>query len=137
MGLLDRLGGSSEISLSPKSALALAAMTLIGADGVVEEDELAGLRRIVRGDDDALQKAFEAYKAKNIEDCIRLVVGALDEKQRIAALANLLDIAMADGVLADAEEQLLGVYLDLFGISEDAAKRIIDVIAIKNDFSVF
>ena len=49
MGIFDKLTGSKDISLSPKSALALAAMTMIGIDGSIEDDEIAILRRIIQG----------------------------------------------------------------------------------------
>ena len=71
MGLFDKLSGSKGIKLSPKGALALAAMTIIGADGSIEEDELAGLQRIVRGDDEAFNEVYKLYKDKSIGDCAR------------------------------------------------------------------
>jgi len=137
MGLFDKFGGSREIALTPKSALALAALTVVGADGAIDDEEIDGLRRVVRGDEDAFRRAFEVYKAKEIDECIELVAAALDDKQKAAAIVNLLDIAMADGVLAGAEERLLEAYASLFGLPEETLKKIIDVIALKNDFSVF
>ncbi len=137
MGIFDKLAGTGEVQLTPKSALALAALTVIGADGVVEDEELEGLRRIVRGDEDAFSRAYKVYKAKSVGECVPLVSNVLDDRQKAAAIANLLDIAMADGVLAGAEEALLEAYLAQFDIAEDVVKTVIDVIAVKNNFSVF
>ena len=61
----------------------------------------------------------------------------LEQKQRIATLVNLLDIAMADGMLAGAEKELMVSYVNSFQLPEDAIKDIVDVIAVKNGISIF
>lgn len=61
----------------------------------------------------------------------------LDEKQKVAVIANLLDLAMADSMLAGVEEKLLTAYVDSFQLSDDIVKSIIDVIEIKNNYSIF
>lgn len=137
MGVFDKLSGSEAASLTSKSALALSAMTVIGADGVIEDEELEGLQRIVRGDEKAFRDAYAVYKARTIEECLHLVASVLNDDQKAATIANLLDIAMADGVLAGAEEALLQAYVSEFGLSDDDLKMIIDVIALKNNFSIF
>ncbi|WML67724.1 MAG: hypothetical protein METHP_01278 [Methanoregula sp. SKADARSKE-2] len=53
------------------------------------------------------------------------------------ALSILFDLAMADGVLAGAEQKILQMYVEKFGISEENLKPIIETIGIKNDFSIF
>jgi len=138
MGLLDRLAGAKQpVTLSPKAALALAAMTVMGPDGSFDDGELSVLQNLVRGDNDAFNQAWETYKRLGASDCIPHVTQALNEPQRLATLANLLDIAMADGVMEPAEEQILARYLETFNIPEAKVKPIIDFIAIKNDISVF
>ncbi|MFH1035887.1 MAG: TerB family tellurite resistance protein [Pseudomonadota bacterium] len=137
MGLFDKLTGKKDIALTPKAALALAAMPMISADGSVEDEELATLKRIVRGDGNAFNQAFLVYKDRPIQECIGLVGAALNPQQRVAALANLLDIAMADGILAGAEQELLTAYVERFQVNEEIIKDLVDVIAVKNDFSIF
>lgn len=137
VGLFDRLGNSDASSLTSKSALALAALTMIGADGSIEDEEIEGLQRIVRGDDAAFRLAFRVYKDKSINECVSIVCDTLDDKQKVAAIANLLDLAMADGMLAGAEKRLLEAYVNNFDIDEQIVRAIIEVIAIKNDFSIF
>jgi uncharacterized tellurite resistance protein B-like protein len=66
-----------------------------------------------------------------------MVAAVLDEKQKLATLAILCDIAMADGVLAAEEKKILQMYMEKFGVSEATLKPIIEVIATKNDFSIF
>jgi len=82
MGIFDKLTWSKDIQLTPKSALALAAMTIIGVDGSIEEEEIATLKRIVRGDGNAYDQAFRVYKDKSIQESVQLVSKSLDEKQK-------------------------------------------------------
>ncbi|MFA6362094.1 tellurite resistance TerB family protein [Methanoregula sp.] len=136
MGIFDRLSGKP-VELTPKSALVLSAITIIAADGVIEDSELGDLAKIVRGDRKSIDVAMQVLKANKFPEVIDLVAQKLDEKQKIATLAILCDIAMADGVLAGEEKAVLQLYMDKFGIPEATMKPIIEAIAIKNDFSVF
>ena len=136
MGIFDRLTGKPA-TLTPKSALVLSALTVIAADGVIDEAEMGELAKIVRGDRKSIDTAIQVMKANQFPAVIDLVAAVMDEKQKLATIAILCDIAMADGVLASAEKKILQMYMDKFGISEETLKPIIDAIAIKNDFSIF
>lgn len=137
MGLFDKLLGTKEIQLKPKGALALAAMTMIGSDGVIEDEEIDNLRRIVKSDKEAFDQAWKIYKDKSPSEIVDIVAKRLDKQQKLAVIANLIDISMADGILAGAEEKLLMSYINSFELQEDAVKYIIDAIALKNDISIF
>jgi uncharacterized tellurite resistance protein B-like protein len=137
MGLFDKFTGGGDIKLTPRAALGLAAMTVIGADGSIDDEEINSLIRILRGDQAAFQAAFKVYKAKKVSECIPIVTGVLNQDQRAATMANLLDIAMADGVLAGDEETLLQGYIQAFGIPEKLLNDIIEVIALKNKVDAF
>lgn len=140
MGLFDRLTGNKNVQLTSKSALVLSAITVIAADGVIDEAEINDLAKIVRGDRKSIETAMQVMRANEatpLPDLIALVANCLDEKQKLATLTVLFDIAMADGVLAGAEQKVLQLYVDKFGIPEATLKPIIDTIAIKNDFSIF
>ena len=136
MGIFDRLTGKSA-ELNPKSALVLSALTVIAADGVIDEAEVNDLAKIVRGDRTSINTAMEVLKANKFPGVIDMVAATLDEKQKIATLAILCDLAMADGVLAGEEKAVLGMYMEKFKVSEATLKPIIEAIAIKNDFSIF
>lgn len=136
MGIFDKLTGKSA-TLTPKSALVLSAITVIAADGVIDEAEINDLGKIVRGDRKSIDTAMQVLKANKFPGVIDMVAAVLDEKQKIATLAILCDLAMADGVLAGEEKAVLQMYMDKFGISEATLKPIIEAIAIKNDFSIF
>jgi uncharacterized tellurite resistance protein B-like protein len=137
MGLFDKLAGSRNVELNPKSALVLTALTVVAADGVIDEAEMLDLAKIVRGDKKSVEDAIKVLKANSLEASMDLVNTCLNEKQKIATLAIVIDIAMADGVLAENEQKLIQMYISKFGISEDVLKPIFDTVAIKNDFTIF
>ena len=137
MGIFDKLKGSKTIQLTPKSALVAAAISVIASDGVLDEAELRDLAKIARGDKSAVNDAVQVLEGNSIQETMDLVAKCLNEKQRMAAMAILLDLAMADGILAGNERKILQQYMEKFGISETAIKPLIDTIALKNDFSVF
>ena len=136
IGIFDKLTGKTA-TLNPKSALVLSALTVIAADGVIDEAEMNDLAKIVRGDRKSIDTAIEVLKANKFPGVLDLVANVLDEKQKIATLAILCDIAMSDGVLAGEEKAILQMYMDKFGAPEAKMVPIIEAIAIKNDFSIF
>lgn len=138
MGLFDKLGGNKEISLTPQAGLLLSAITMVAIDGDVDDDELAIIRRLDgSGRTDAWDSAVKAWKMKSVEECIPLAANSMNSEQRLSAMANLIDIAMADGVLADAERQLLEAYVKAFEISQGEIERIVNIVSIKNNKSIF
>ena len=136
MGIFDKLTGKPA-TLTSKSALVVSAITVIAADGAIDEAELNDLAKIVRGDKKSIDTAMQVMKENPFPGVIDLVAKALDEKQKLATLAILCDIAMSDGVLAGEEKKILQMYMDKFGVTEAKLAPIIDAISIKNNFSIF
>jgi len=137
MGIFDKLTGGKSMQLTPKSALVAAAITVVASDGVLDDQELFDLQKIVRGDKTAVDIAMKVLQEAKLPEVMDAVAGILNEKQRLTTMAILLDLAMADGILAGNEQKILQAYMEKFGISEAALKPVIDTIALKNDFSVF
>ena len=136
MGIFDKLSGKSA-TLTPKSALVVSAITVIAADGVIDEAEINDLAKIVRGDRKTIDTAMQVMKANPFPGVIDLVASTLDDRQKLATLTILCDLAMSDGVLAGEEKKILQMYMDKFGIPESKLAPVIDMIALKNDFSIF
>lgn len=136
MGIFDKLMGSKDVNLTPRGAMALAALTIVSADGVVDQDEVAGLVKLVRGDKDAFEKALKVLREQPFEQCVAMAAKALDAKQRRLVMANILDLAMSDGILAGAEKNLLLAYAKAFELGDEDLKPMIEMVALKNDFSV-
>jgi uncharacterized tellurite resistance protein B-like protein len=80
---------------------------------------------------------MQVMKANPFPGVIDLVASTLDDKQKLATLTILCDLAMSDGVLAGEEKKILQMYMDKFGIPESKLAPVIDMIALKNDFSIF
>ena len=140
MSIFDRLrGGNSDPDLSPQAGLLLAAITMIAADGNIDDDEMAIVRRLDGPEDTKeFQAAVTMWRRHDFDTCARCAVRALSTpEQRHSTLANLVDIAMADGFLAGEEAELLETYMTLLNVSDTDAKRIVDVIAVKNNRSLF
>lgn len=138
MGLFSKLGGSTEITLSPQSAMLLAAITMTAIDGDIDDDEIAIIRRLDGNrQTDAWEAAVKAWKMKSIDECISLAAESMNSEQQLVTIANLIDIAMADGVLAGDEQRLLEAYVDAFDVSESEIEKIVHVVAIKNNKSCF
>ena len=95
------------------------------------------LAKIVRGDKKSIDDAMAVLKVNSLEGSMDLVTKCLNEKQKIATLAIVIDVAMADGVLAENEQKLIQMYINKFGVPEDILKPIFETVAIKNDFSIF
>ncbi len=138
MGLFDKLGGGKEISLTPQGGLLLAAITMVAIDGDVDDDELAIIRRLDgSGKTTDWESAVKVWKSKNLDECISMAANSMNAEQQQAAMANLIDIAMADGILAGDEEKLLEAYVEAFDVPIDSIKAMINVISVKNDKSIF
>ena len=63
MGLFDRLTGNKNVQLTSKSALVLSVITVIAADGVIDEAEINDLAKIVRGDRKSIETAMQVMRA--------------------------------------------------------------------------
>jgi uncharacterized membrane protein YebE (DUF533 family) len=105
MGIFDKLTGKTA-TLTPKSALVLSAITVIAADGVIDEAELNDLAKIVRGDRKSIDVAMDVMRATKFPGVIDLVAATPEEKQRLATLVILCGLAMAEGTPAAIHGQI-------------------------------
>jgi len=134
MGLLDKLGVGGEIKLSSQGAFLLAALTMIGIDGDIDDDEIAIIQRMDRGNKKAndWNDALKVWKKKTTSECVEIVVNTLDKHEKITTMANLIDIAMADAILDGDEKILLETYIEKFDINSSIIESIVEVISVKN-----
>jgi uncharacterized tellurite resistance protein B-like protein len=137
MGLFDKLGGETKVELSPKAAMLLAAITMVAADGDTDDDEISIISRMDRKQDGAFDQAAKVWKMSEFKECMELATEAMNADQKVTTLANLVDIAMADGTLEGNEKKLLEAYVKLFGVPEATVSQIVEVMAIKNNEAVF
>jgi uncharacterized tellurite resistance protein B-like protein len=105
---------------TPKGALSLAAISVLGADGEYRDDELKQLQTLIQADEQAFLKAVEFYGGRPAEACIQVVTNALNDAQKRAALEVLCGIAQADGDVAKSEKEIIRRYAEAFGVALDA-----------------
>ena len=124
--------------LTPKSALLLSTITITAIDGDLDENEVAIINRLdgFKTSED-WDQAIAIWETTSVNDCIPMVAEALSEKQQRVAMANMVDIALADGFLDEAENVLLSAYASAFSVADAEIEKIVDVITIKNDKSLF
>jgi len=72
-----------------------------------------------------------------VPECVALVAKSMNPKQQLVTMANLIDIAMADGHLVRTEQELLEDYFEAFDVSREEIENILKVISTKNDKSLF
>lgn len=134
MGIFDNLSTNNISQLTPHSAMLLSAITIMSVDGEFDDDELSIMRRLRRcGNESDHSDAVRAWKkTPTFEECIDIVNNSLNTDEKQTVMANLVDIAMADGVLDRNEEKLLMQYVDKFNLPHSLIEDIVNVIAIKN-----
>lgn len=137
MGIFSKLG-DNDISLTPQAGLLLAAISMTAIDGDIDDDEIAIIRRLDGSDrTDDWDSAIKVWKIKSIDECILIVANSMNTQQQLVAMANLIDIAMADGILDGDEKALLEAYVGAFNVNESEIESIVNVISIKNNKSIF
>lgn len=125
-------------NITPKAALLLSTITMAAIDGDLDRNEIAIINRL---DGASLSSewdlAIAVWDVTPVDECISLVATKLNSKQQRVAMANMVDIAMADGVFDENENMLLRAYAKEFKIDDGDVEKIVDVITIKNDMSIF
>jgi uncharacterized tellurite resistance protein B-like protein len=148
MGLFDMFKGDSE-EMTPHFVFATSLIYMIGADGKVEHEEVGQLLAVLGGEESGgtigvgannqklLDRAFRYYQKNSIDAFLAEVTPLLTDAQKMCILTNILDSSLSDGDSAPEEQQLFEKFLQAFEISEERFKPFFDVIALKNDRSVF
>lgn len=139
MGLLSRLTGMASSTKKPTDdvLLAHAMLLMAGADGSIDDEEIA----VVRGfaatlpefrDRDFGQVIAEAQKMVRKYNSLAESVNALSELStpavRIKAYLLAADIALASGDVDEAEDELLTTMQRLLAVDDQTAQTIIWVL---------
>lgn len=135
MGLFDSFMGSN-IQLTPKSALVATMLYLSAADGHLDDSEVGDIVKIVpdrQSLDQALQYVKRVAFGKFLEESGRL----LSPQQKMCAILNAADLAMGDGHLAPAEQQMLNQIVQAWQIPEQYLGPYVQALMVKNNVTVF
>lgn len=146
MGLFDKVKGSKEaeqVKLNKEEAFAAVSLAAVAADGEITEEEARGLiTSLLR------MKLYEKFNDKQMSAIFNKLVGVIKRQGvdalvtsskevlqadlRETAFAVAADLALADGVLAKGEKDILTKIQESLGVPEDKAVNIIEVMLIKN-----
>ncbi len=109
---------------------------MIHADGNADTHELAILWHLI-DDHTATHQGMNFLAARGIEALLKRVTGELNPAQKLCLIANLIKVAMIDGVLRSSEQRLLARFKQAADISDQDYQAIYDVLMLKNNLSVF
>ncbi|CAK0768575.1 TerB domain-containing protein [Gammaproteobacteria bacterium] len=150
MGLFDMFRNDSGAEMTPHLAFVIALLYMMSADGEIDNEEVGHLLSVLGGKDqgngvigvgsqnqELLNAAIKYRRNNTIDAFLKTAVPLLSDAQKICILINLLDSSLSDGTAEPEEQALFGKFLNAFGINEDRFRPFFQVIAIKNDRSVF
>ena len=124
-----------EGGLAPVAVLCASMQAMAHADGNADALELEMLHHLFGNH--SMVAAAEAFRAEHgVDGIVSLVSGRLDHPQRVCLLTNLIDLAMADGLLRSAEQSLLTGFLAATGVSQADYETLYQAILTKNALNV-
>jgi uncharacterized tellurite resistance protein B-like protein len=121
---------------APFDVLISALMFAATIDRDIDEREERYIKNVCKPRPESFDRAHAYYEGHSPEDLLGLLP-ALDETQKLCLLANVIEIAMVDGVLHTAEQEFVKRMASVMGIADDVTERLRDVLLLKNQTSVF
>ncbi len=150
MGLFDMFKSDAGDKMTPHLAFATSLIYIMSADGEMDAEEVGHLLSVLGGKDDgngsigvgaqnqALLDSAVKYRRKNsIDTFLAEAAPLLSDAQKMCILTNLIDSSLADGQPEREEQEMIGKFLQAFGVSEERVRPFFEVIVLKNDRSVF
>jgi len=139
MGLFDSFKNKSD-TLNQKQAFIASLIYMIAADGVVEDEEMMQLEGAIAqfpDRDEVFNSAIKYVKRTPVNQFLSEANGLLSDTQKMTILVNLADSLTSDGDADPSEQRLFEQFLQAWNISEERFRPFFEVIAMKNDRTVF
>jgi uncharacterized tellurite resistance protein B-like protein len=150
MGLFDMFNSDTGTEMTPHLVFVISLLYMMSADGEIDNEEVGQLLSVLGGQDDGngtigvgaqneelFDAAIKYRKNNSVDTFLGVAVPLLSDAQKICILINLLDSSLADSTPEKEEQALFEKFIKAFGISENRFRPFFEVIAIKNDRSVF
>ncbi|MFW5739138.1 MAG: hypothetical protein ACOC1F_02105 [Myxococcota bacterium] len=135
MGLYDGFQ-SNQVQLNPFVALVAGMIYISAADGVLDDNEIAEISRVVP-DRQALDGAMQYVRRVPYQQFLSEAARLLSPAQKMCLVLNAADMAMGDGHLAAQEQQKLIQMQQYFQIPDAHLQPCIQTLMIKNNLNVF
>ncbi len=143
MGIFDKVLGSSTDKLTEAEGFAGIALCAIAADGVITEEEAAGLATTLgrmklyasmsnRDINKIFEKLIKVARSDGLGKVMEMSSAAVTPGLKPTAFAMAADLIMADGEVAAQEKTFLERIQKSLGVADPDALKIVEVIAIKN-----
>ncbi|MFA6716260.1 MAG: hypothetical protein WCS27_12840 [Victivallaceae bacterium] len=120
--------------LAPMLGLVIILMFVATVDEDIAKDEQEFIERFCDGDAELYNKAYKYYQKHTLGETLACL--ALDEQQKMCCLANILELAMADGIYDSREQEMIKNFTDAVGLDKMTVRTIEDVMLMKNQLSV-
>lgn len=140
MGLLGKIFGSTPRKASDEQLLVYGMMLMIGADGDLQQEELATLNGFVitlpdfRGKDlrEVFRGAQQALKGKKtLEEAVAALKGIESPAVKKKLYVVAADLALSSGDIDEKEEKILELMQQELGIDDALATKVVEVLALK------
>ncbi len=122
--------------LTPMIALTAILHTMIYIDDEAADEEMQNLKLLV-DDQEIINQGLLYWRARGTTELVEELGRRLNESQKRCVVANLIEIAMVDGVLKEGEQEFNRYVCSVFNIDESVFKSLFDVLLLKNNISVF
>ncbi|MBU8901836.1 MAG: hypothetical protein KOO69_03770 [Victivallales bacterium] len=119
--------------ISPLLGLAILLMFIATTDDDIADEEQEFITKFCN-DDGLYNKAYEYYQNNTFEQTLGSLV--LNEQQKMCYLANIIELAMVDGVFDSREQKMIKCFAQAADLTEDQIRTITDVLLIKNQLSI-
>ena len=126
------------LDLTPRNALVVSLVHCMGADGEMDQEEIAHLFSVLgpRASRENLDACVKYARANPPAAFLTEVAPRLNPAQRLCILLNMIDSAMADGEAEAGEQALVTQYAQAFGLTEAALAPYFQALIAKNDRAV-
>ncbi|HET6405167.1 MAG TPA: tellurite resistance TerB family protein [Candidatus Thermoplasmatota archaeon] len=143
MGLFDKVLGGSTDKLSEAEGMAGIALAAIASDGMITEEEAAGLGTTLsrmklysgmsnRDINKVFEKLIKLARSEGVDKLLDLSSVAIRAELKQTAFAVAADLLMADGHVAPEEKKFLEKIQRSLAVDDEVALKIVEVVAIKN-----
>ncbi len=120
--------------ISPLFGLLVILMFIATVDDDIADEEQEFISRFCGDDRELYKRAYDYYRSNTFAETIAAL--QLDEQQKMCCLANILELAMIDGVFDSREQKMIKSFTGALGMSETKIRAVENVLLIKNQTSV-
>ena len=126
------------LDLNPRNALVVSLVYCMGADGEMDQEEIAHLFSVLgpRATRENLDACVKYARSTPADTFLGAVAATLNPQQKLCIVLNMIDSAMADGEAEPAEQELVRKFQAAFGLPDAELEPHFRTLVAKNDRAV-